>query len=207
VGDRVMLGFGGAVRYLGPYPPLDRLDATYDPGDELLVAAGFDVRVSRTSAWSVDAAYTFYGTDDFDGTETIAPGDRWVLTSQVRTRSGRRDLRALVRYVGRDRSTVPSPVDDGAVRSVPNSVLGQVELALPLGPTTRVLVQGGGLHYTETSAANVAAWTLSDARTLGRVGGGLDLRLGSAVHWRPQATVTVGDVQSVSARMGIVWRH
>jgi hypothetical protein len=218
LGEDVMLGVGGRYRYLGAYVPRTGDDETYTPGDEILLNAGFDVRLRPSTAWSLDAAYTLYGADEFAGVETFEPGDRWTVTTQVRSVQGRRDLRVLARYTGYGKGTLPplpaagldAPLASDAaqtVQALPQSIAGTVDLYLPLGRALRLGLQAGGAYYDATDTTIGGAWDLSAERTVGRVGGGPEVRLGRTLVWHPQASYTFGSFTRFSAHFALYWRR
>lgn len=216
LGDRVVAGLGGSFRYLGGYVPLEDGGPTYTPGNEILLNAGLDVRLRPATAWSLDVAYTRYGTDEFGGVETFAPGDRWTVTTQIRTSLGRQaDVRILGRYTGPGQGTLPPPPGgaggDRSLQALPESLQGQVDGRFPLGRTVRMVVQARVARYASTDAtlrtAPPSDWDLGSRRTLTQVGGGPEIRIGDAVSWRPHVTYTGGTFRRITARFALIWRQ
>ncbi len=66
--DNIMLGIGASYHYRGAYMPTTTLDGDYDPGDEIEVFGGGDVRMGEHNAVSADLSFTRFGTDTVDGT-------------------------------------------------------------------------------------------------------------------------------------------
>jgi len=212
VGDRLMLGIGGSFRYLGGYVPLEGASEMYTPGNEVLLNAGLDVRLEPETAVSFDVAYTRYGTDEFDGVETVEPGNRWTLTAQVRTTLGRQaDLRILGRYTGQGQSTLPPPptsvLSAEEAQTLPESVLGRVDARVPMGTAVRLALHAEAARYSATETTIGADWDLDRSRRLVRIGGGPEVRLGDAIFWRPELSYTAGSFSRVTARFALYWRR
>ncbi|HHP7238388.1 hypothetical protein [Longibacter sp.] len=211
-GDRWTLGVGALYRLVGGYTPFDGIDATYAPGNEVLLNGGFDWRFSRTAAWSLDVAYTAYGTDQFDDVDAFDPGSRWTLTSQVQMMRANRHIRVLARYTGQGRGDVPSlsglgPPDAAStnVQALPRSFTGRLDYRV--APTEGFAFRlGGGIsHYDATDIEFSGPWNLDDARTLVTARGGLNVRLGSTTTWQPGVAVTAGSFRQVSVRSALMW--
>ncbi|PEN14354.1 hypothetical protein CRI94_04785 [Longibacter salinarum] len=67
VRENVMLGIGAGYTYRGPYEPTEALQGAYDPGNEVEVFGGADVRVGQHHAISTDLSYTRFGSDTVEG--------------------------------------------------------------------------------------------------------------------------------------------
>jgi hypothetical protein len=65
--DNIMLGIGASYHYRGAYMPTTTLAGDYDPGDEIEVFGGGDLRVGDHNAVSADLSFTRFGTDTVDG--------------------------------------------------------------------------------------------------------------------------------------------
>jgi len=213
LGDNWTLGVGALYRYFGGYTPFDGIDATYTPGNEVLVNGGFDVRLSRTSAWSLDVAFTAYGTDQFDDVDAFDPGNRWTLTSQYQVMRARSHVRVLGRYTGPGRGTVPSVSGPGpsneastSVQALPRSYTGRLDYRVATSEQLAFRLGVGVSHYDATDIEFAGPWNLEDARTLGTARAGLDLRLGSSVNWQPGAAFTAGSYRQLAVRSALVWR-
>lgn len=65
--DNIMLGLGASYHYRGAYMPTTTLAGDYDPGNEIEVFGGGDVRIGASNAVSADLSFTRFGTDTVDG--------------------------------------------------------------------------------------------------------------------------------------------
>ena len=95
--SRFVLGGGISYLYSAAYHALQGYDA-YNPGDELLMTGGMDIRVNPSSTVSFDVIYTIYGKDKFGSEEILAPGNKQVYTLQYRHYFGYDYLQVLARY-------------------------------------------------------------------------------------------------------------
>lgn len=107
VSERVAVGVGVAYQNRGGFRPVDGLNVDYDPGDEVVVTGGFDVKLSRISAFSADVSYTMFDADALGDVEVFTPGDKLVLTGQLLGRPGRSLLQLVGRYRTQGNSTFP----------------------------------------------------------------------------------------------------
>lgn len=106
--DDLAFGLGAAYQYRGPYHPLAQADGSnapaYDPGDELILTAGLDYRLTPTASVSGDVTYTRYARDKQGGDEIFQSGAKVTGTLMYRAYFGFNELR----LVGRYRSKAPS---------------------------------------------------------------------------------------------------
>jgi len=97
VSNTLVLGLGASYQYRGSFKPLAELD-DYDPGDEILLTGGFDVRMGETSTLSVDMIFTSYGRDKLGGDVVFGSGSKIVANVQFRKDLNLNELRVLARY-------------------------------------------------------------------------------------------------------------
>lgn len=196
--ENVTAGVGAAYQYRGPYRPLSTLDGEYDPGDEVLLTGGLDVRASATTNVSADVTYTLYASDSFGEEETFDPGDKVIVTGQVRSLLGPNDIRIVARYRSVGKSTLPAELSlpDDELRLLPAQILLQ-----------------GTFHRTLSSAFTLGALArarLFDENVLFESASLIDLGLLPAVAISPQVTVqargiyTLGDFTGFEVGGGIL---
>ena len=166
VSERVAVGVGVAYQNRGGFRPVDGLNVDYDPGDEVMVTGGLDVKLSTISALSVDVSYTMFDADVLGEAEVFTPGDKLVLTGQVLGRPGRSLLQLLGRYRTQDKSTFPagSGLADRDLRVVPAQALirGLYRPRLADALSVGLLVQARIFEETEL----FEALTLTDVGVL-----------------------------------------
>lgn len=155
VGERLAVGGGVAYQVKGAFTPISTAAAEYDPGDELVLTGGLDVRLAETAALSADLSYTRYGADAFGGESYYEAGDRVMAILQYLSYQGFNELRVLARYSSRARGTLPS-VGGGLVTEEQRTVPDQGRLSISYRRRTNramylgLLVQGR--FYDETAA-------------------------------------------------------
>jgi hypothetical protein len=103
VSEEFVLGLGASYQYKGKFQPLEEF-GDYDPGDEILVTGGCDVKVGEGAAFSLDAVFTTYGKDKLDGEEVFAAGNNVVVNAQFRKQFTVDELWLLARYRSRGKA-------------------------------------------------------------------------------------------------------
>ena len=97
VNDGVVLGLAGSFQYKGKYRPRSGMD-DYDPGDELLLTGGVDLRLSESSSLSSDVVYTTYGADKIGGEKVFASGNAVSANVQYKQYVKENELGVFLRY-------------------------------------------------------------------------------------------------------------
>lgn len=149
--DRIAVGGGVSYQLKGAYRPLESFADDYDPGDELLLTAGVDVRLHQTTYLSSDVTYTRYGRDRLGDEEAFGPGDKVVFTTQFQHQWSVHEVWLL----GRFRSRAPSevPVDGMLVEEADKTIPDQFEafghLSFRFGPAT-LRLRGEGRFFGAT---------------------------------------------------------
>jgi hypothetical protein len=100
VSEDVVLGLGATYQYRGKFKPLKGF-GDYDPGDELLVTGGVDLRVAAAATLSGEIDFTTYGRDTFEGDEVFASGKRVVVNVQFSKFFGSDEFWFLAHYRAR----------------------------------------------------------------------------------------------------------
>lgn len=197
-GDRFVIGGGAAYQYKGEYTPVTSLSGGYDPGDELTLTGGLDVRVGTTGAFSGDVAFTRYGSDELDGEEFYQAGNRLSLSLQYLNHIGYDRLHFYARYSSRGRGQVPVP-GGGLVAEAHRTVPSYGRLrALYRKRTTETTYLGllvEGRFYEETTA--YPSYALVD------FGVRPELRVTREVSLVSRFVYTVGTFTGLTAGMGI----
>lgn len=100
-----VFGLGISYQLRQGYKPFTGFDEQYIPGNELLLTAGLDILYGSSSRLSMDAAFVFYGTDEF-AQNTLEPGSRFVGTLHVVEGIGQQQLYLRARYASRGEGMV-----------------------------------------------------------------------------------------------------
>ncbi len=126
VRDGFVLGLGASYQNRGKFQPLEEF-GDYDPGDEVLVTGGLDVRLSEGTTLSADAVFSVYGKDKLDDDVVFAAGSKIVVYAQLHRDFGGNELALGVRYRSRGKSELQ--VGDNFVSEDEKVEPDQVELA------------------------------------------------------------------------------
>lgn len=197
ISDGVVVGIGAAYQVKGRFAPSSEFSTEYDPGDELLLTAGLDLRVGPGAALSGDLTYTTYGSDRIGEHVAFTSGDRVTLTTQLLQFVRRDELRVIVRYRSKGKSELPT-VDGTGIeveRSVPNQfeVLGRYRTRLIEHAALTVLVQGR--FYSETEAF--------ESKSLFDVGVAPEFDVSDSVRFITRFVYTAGSFTGVTAGLGL----
>jgi len=101
VRDNLVLGIGASYQYKGKFTPLTNSGLDYDPGDEILLTGGFDLRLGPTTTLTGDLIFTLYGTDKINGREIFGAGNKLVANLQFRKYLGFDEIWLFARYRSR----------------------------------------------------------------------------------------------------------
>ena len=124
LGEQLVVGLGVAYQYKGSFKPVEEMDESYQPGDELLLTGGVDVSIARATALSGDLTYTLYGTDTIGSEDVFEAGDRLVATLQFRKYQSFNELRVVGQFRSRGKGSLPAPgADSSPARQTLNNQL------------------------------------------------------------------------------------
>jgi len=174
--DQIVLGFGAAFQYMGPYRPLLGYNE-YDPGEERMISGGAEFRLDDASSLSADAVFSTYGVDELEGSEVYQAGDKVVASIRYQRFFEYNELSFLIRY--RKRSDGKISLSDVLINAPerPNpdvtEISGQYRLRLNNRFTLGILLEA---KYFQETASDLSGLTL--------LGAGLtpEFRLSSNVH-------------------------
>ena len=152
--ENLVLGFGASYQLKGEYKLFEDMSQAYDPGDELLITGGFDVRLSETSNLSTDVIYTHYKKDRMGGEEVFVSGNKIVLNAQFRSYSGYSELWLFGRYrsKGKNSLSIAGELVPEEEKSSPNQVELMGHYRFPLSPKFYLSLLFEGRFYKKTVA-------------------------------------------------------
>ena len=154
LGDNSVFGLGAAYQYKGKFKPFEYMIDDYDPGDEIVLTAGFDQRLNATTTFSIDAIYSIYGTDKIGEDQVFASGNKIVANVQVRKYFGFNELWLFARYRSKDKNSVAiaGKLFEEEEKTTPDQieVFGQYRLRFNRGFFTTFLAEER--FYQETPA-------------------------------------------------------
>lgn len=150
--DHVVLGVGAAYQYKGGFEPLEGMDDSYQPGGEVLLTGGLDVRLMPATAVSADVTYTRYGTDEIGSEPVFQSGHQVVTTMQFLKYWGFDELRVVGRYRDRGRGSHVAPGADPspALQALSNQFDLFASYRMRTGTSTSIGFNGGVYYFDET---------------------------------------------------------
>ncbi len=200
VSEAVVLGAGISYQTRGGYRPLDGMQADLDPGEELLLTGGVDVRLSPVTSLSGDVTYTMYDTDLIGEQEFFASGDRVAVTAQLLSHPRRNELRLVGRYRSQSKSTYLALAEGAADQDaniIPNQVLLRASYRQRVGDGFSIGLLGQARMFDASDVFE--SMTLLDGGVLPTFHFGstaLELRF----------IYTTGDIEGFEAGGGLVFR-
>lgn len=201
ISEGVVLGVGASYQLRSSYRPTTILDADYQPGDELLVTGGFDVRLSQTLNFSADVTYTTYDADTIEETEVFNAGDKLTATGQLLGRFGFNEMRLLARYRSPDKSTIPptaSTQQPRSLQTIPTELFLMATYRQQVARRFSIGVLGQARLFEE--AAFYDAVTLIDVGLLPTIG------FSDSVALELRGVYTTGDIEGFEAGGGLAIR-
>ncbi len=98
ISDKLVLGLGATYQLKGGFKPLAGMTDDYDPGDEILLTAGFDIKLAPTTTFATDFIYTIYSEDKIANRTVFDSGDKMMVSCQLRSYQKFNELFLLGRY-------------------------------------------------------------------------------------------------------------
>lgn len=193
---------GAAVAYhiRGPFEPLADMEDEYDPGDEILLTGGFDLRLGTNTSFSTDATYTIYDSDTIGEEVAYTAGDKVTVTGQILSLFGFNELRLLARYRSQAKSEIPAATggDVQELTTIPNQIRlrGTYRQRLGAALTVGLLAQ---LRMFEES-------DIFESMSLIDVGLLPEINLTENVGLRTRFVYTTGEIEGFEAGGGLALR-
>ena len=125
VSEQVAAGLGVTYNYRGGFEPIENIVGQYDPGDELLITIGGDLRLTPTASLAANLGYTFYGVDQIGGADVYESGGKTVVQAQYRQFVGFNEIQVNALFRTRSRNSIAAAGGDlvpEEARTWPNQV-------------------------------------------------------------------------------------
>ena len=198
--ENLVIGIGAAYQYKGAFEPIEEMEADYQPGAEVLLTGGLDVRLMPATALSGDVTITRYGADEIDGESVFESGNQIVTTIQFLKYWGFDELRVIGRYRSRARGNLVAPGADPtpAIEALPNQMDVEATYRMRTGPAISIGLQGGVHFFDETDVYSSMLLVSAGVTPQMSVGGAIDL-------WTRFA-VRVGEFTGVETAAGLAFR-
>ncbi len=193
-------GLSAAYQYRGPFKPLVDMQDDYDPGDEVTLAAGLDVRLA--SVWSVsgDVGFTRYAADRVGEADTYTSGNRISVTLGLLGRPGFNTLRLIARHRIKEKSEAPGLGQTFQV--IPNLSEAFAEYRARLTATFFVTGLARARRFAELDAC---ADPTCRARTYFDLGLMPEVRLAPALTLALRGTYRAGDLTGFELGGGLIY--
>jgi len=198
--NTVVAGVGAAVQFKGGYKPTQGFEQNFEPGNEVVLTGGLDIRVGVAASLSTDASFTLYGKDKVGGAVVVNTGNKTVLSAQLLQNFGFDQLRITARYRSKARSDLPGI---GSGRTVPNQTSFRIlyRKSRSSGTAVRFLAQIRALTSTD-SCFGLTGSSRCKSRTLVDLGVMPEWGLSRDLRFLTRAVYTVGDFTGVEVGGG-----
>lgn len=150
--DDFVLGVGASYLYRQGFEPLEGMEDSFTPGNEILLTGGVDLRLSRRAVLAGDVTYTLYEEDEVGDVAVFGAGSKTTATVQFKHYQGFNELRLVGRYRGR----APSEVLSDSVlvtqpeRALPNEFEVRATYTRRLSSVVTAGFLLGGRYFEET---------------------------------------------------------
>jgi len=104
--DNFVIGLGASYQYKGPFKPLKEMENNYDPGDEILLTVGFDVRLIETMTLSTDIIYITYGEDKIAKETVFSSGNKLTGALILKKSFNYNELSMFARYRSKSKNSL-----------------------------------------------------------------------------------------------------
>lgn len=201
--ENVVIGLSASYQYRGEFTPIEG-GGQYNPGDEVLVVGGFELRLNPQWSVSGDVAFTTYQADKLDGVETFTSGNRISLTLQALNRSGFNTFHLLARYQDKTDSELPSHLDpeNALLRTVPNLAEIRGSYRGRFGRTMYVTFFARGRAFGETDVCAVSI-TACDSKAFIDFGIAPDLQITDQLTLLARGALRAGAISGFELGAGV----
>lgn len=109
--EQIVLGGGLTYLYRGKWVPLSSfqgvsIDDPYDPGDEINTQIGLDLKLTESMKIMIDALYTLYGEDKFQGLLIYQSGQKITINTSYFYRYDEHYIWFLLNYRSKNRNSI-----------------------------------------------------------------------------------------------------
>ena len=122
VSDNLVFGLGATYQKKGGFRPIENMSDNYNPGDEILVTAGFDIKLAPTTTFAVDVIYTTYGEDKMGNMTVFGSGDKIMFSGLLRSYQKYNELFLMARYRSKGKNSyyIGGIFQEEAEKTIPN---------------------------------------------------------------------------------------
>jgi hypothetical protein len=109
VNEKVVLGLGIAYQLKTAYKPVEKMEKSYKPGDEVLVTGGVDVQLGEAESLSGDVLWAYYSADKVDNDNIFHAGSKLMLSVRYQKAFRRDAILVSASYRSRAKNRVYFP--------------------------------------------------------------------------------------------------
>ena len=153
VSDNLVLGLGATYQLKGGFKPLDGMVDDYNPGDEILITGGFDIKLAPTTTFAADVIYTTYGEDEMGSQTVFGSGAKIMVSGMLRSYQRYNELFLLARYRSKAKNSyyIGGVFQEEAEKTIPNhlEIIGYYKLRA--GNQLYVSILGESRTFFETN--------------------------------------------------------
>ena len=175
------------------------MDLSYNPGNEVRLTGGADVRLGRTQALSGDFTIILYGTDTLGDTEQYGPGNKVSATAQYMQNIGFNMIRVVARYQSQAKSSLPVAAEANAsveeLRIIPTQGTALVVYHHRIRDGIRIAWRAQGQIFGQTAVFS--------SKSLFTAGVTPAISFEDSWMLRPQFAYTVGSFTGLEVGLGL----
>jgi len=197
--DRLAVGIGGGYQHQRGFQPNAGLtsDSLYVPGDGVGGNAGFDYKITNSSALGLDVAFRRYAADRVGGNRQFEAGNRMAGTLRYLRRSGFTTLRVVLRYMTWEESRYGFRLGSPRRAQVlPPHGMAMTSYRTRLTEGVRLQVRASGHWYGETVGEG--------RKIFGRAYVSPSFEFADVLRLEPHGTVSYGSYLGVGGGLRII---
>ena len=203
--DDFIVGAGIVARFQGSYKPLEDMEESFTPGDEILFAGGLEVRITPTMTLSADLTHTDYQADKIGDVEQFSLGSQTTVRLRGRAYFDFDEVRLVVHYLRQGESRILDEEGRTARQTVPNQSFILASYRKRLSEVLYVTALGQGRLFGETEGfRSLLGGDLStDSKTMVDLGLMPEVQLTASVRLIGRFLYTFGDITGVEGGGGL----
>ena len=122
VSGDLVLGLGATYQYKGGFKPLANMNDNYQPGNEILITGGFDIKLAPTTTFAIDVIYTTYAEDKMASQTVFGSGDKIMIGGMLRSYQKYNELFLMARYRSKAKNSyyIGGVFQEEAEKTIPN---------------------------------------------------------------------------------------
>ncbi|MDZ7341559.1 MAG: hypothetical protein ONB27_09405 [candidate division KSB1 bacterium] len=122
VNDKLVLGAAASYQIKGKYKPIKAMPDDYEPGDELLLSGGIDLRLGIMTTFAADFIFTTYGKDKVGSQSVFLSGRKSGINLKFQTFINYNELLLLGQYrtKGKNSTVIGGTLQTEVEKTIPD---------------------------------------------------------------------------------------